>query len=158
MQLRPAARLPYLPEETESVGFGGYALFALLHLPLGYLLSLHPLFGTVHALLTLMVGLRIAVDPERPQALAAVLAYIAGFDVFWRMTDARVFHQFGKYAIVLLAGVWMLRAGRWRRTLGPIVYFALLLPSISVAPCGPATSSASCAVASPRPSRSWPSP
>jgi len=112
------------------------AAFAVLHLPLGFILAGNPLLATAHAGAALLLGLFFALDIERPERVAYVAAYITGADVLWRMTNAHqfgVFHQFGKYAIVAMFVLWMTRAFRFSKSMGPVLYFALLLPSIAAA-------------------------
>ena len=112
------------------------AVFAVLHVPFGFLIAGNPLLSALHAVVVLGLGMLWALDIERPQRVACVAAYITGADVLWRMTNAHVFgifHQFGKYAIVVIFLLWMLRAFRFGRNVGPLVYLALLLPSIAAA-------------------------
>jgi O-antigen ligase len=48
--------------------------------------------------------------------------------MFWRMSKAGVFHEFGKYVICLVLLVGLLRQGRTRLPAAPMAYFCLLLP------------------------------
>ena len=109
------------------------AVLAALHLPLGFVLARSPTLASLHALICLFVGLRWALDIERPDRVAWAAAYITGADVLWRMCNATVFHQFGKYSVVLICVIWILRSARYKGSFGPACYFLALLPSISVA-------------------------
>src|SRR5204862_2659685 len=89
-----------------------------------------PLVATAHALLTLGVAVIWALVDRRCAAVAYSGAYIMGAEVLWRLTSARVFWEFGKYAVVLLVGLALLRhPPGWRRTRLPLLYLLLLLPA-----------------------------
>ena len=92
-----------------------------------------PAVATAHAVLTVAVGLWLAVSGRLDRVVYAA-AYVAGSEVLWRMSGAAVFWESGKYAILLMFVVAFLRlrAVRWRVL--PVLYFALLLPSIAVVP------------------------
>src|SRR4051794_12014778 len=77
----------------------GLALFLAGHVLLGILLRVAPPLATVHALAAFTIGLFIAAT-RRPRDVAAVVAYITGSEVLWRLSHAAVFHEAGKYAIV----------------------------------------------------------
>ena len=71
------------------------------------------------------------------------MSYIAGAEVLWRMGEARVNWEFGKYALVLVAGVALL--SEWRRgdarlrSVMPVLLLVAALPGIvmSVLDLGP---------------------
>ncbi len=60
------------------------------------------------------------------------MVYIAGAEILWRMTDASVFWEFGKYATVAIMVLAILTRRFFPKTVSPILYFALLLPSIAI--------------------------
>ncbi|MGH9365058.1 MAG: O-antigen ligase family protein [Thermoanaerobaculia bacterium] len=64
--------------------------------------------------------------------VACVGAYITGAEVLWRMTGAHVFWEFGKYATALIFLVYLIRTGGLRPPPAIFLYFALLLPSITL--------------------------
>jgi hypothetical protein len=107
-------------------------LFLALHVPLAFVVSLHPVFATAHALLVLAVGVwAVASRPLDDHVKLLVAGYIAGSEVLWRMSEARVFYEFGKYAVVLILGLAVLRRYRNRRLPGiPVFYFLYLLPAV----------------------------
>src|SRR5215212_5421371 len=78
-------------------------VFLIAHIPLAFLLRQSAALATLHALATLGIGLLWACFDRRQERTVYVIAYITGAEVLWRMTDARVFWEFGKYAIVLIA-------------------------------------------------------
>lgn len=109
-----------------------FGLVLAAQLPIALMVNASPLLSTVHAAVVLLIGMAVAMDPTRPDRVACMAAYIAGCDVLWRMTGAGVFHQFGKYAIAAILFVGMLRGGRYRGLAAPLLYIALLLPSIAL--------------------------
>lgn len=105
-------------------------LFFAAHVPLALLMVNYPLVGKLHAYATLVVGLWWAAANHRLEQVAAVGAYITGAEVLWRMTEAGVFWEFGKYALSAMLLVALLRAQLLRGPVQAFAYFALLLPSL----------------------------
>lgn len=101
-----------------------------LHVVIGMALEFSAVLSTLHAFGAFALGLRFATTPGRHSEAVYVCGYIAGCDVLWRMTGARVFWEFSKYAVILLLVLVMLQRGvrsgfgRWG-----ILYFSLLVPS-----------------------------
>jgi O-antigen ligase len=85
--------------------------------------------ATAHALVTLGIGLWCAAISNNSERVAYIVAYITGAEVLWRMTQAQVFWEFGKYSVVIILLVSVLRQGQFRGSVLPLLYFALLLPS-----------------------------
>lgn len=104
--------------------------FVIVHLPLALTIYWAPAFAGVHALFVFSIGLWWAVAGTRPERVVYCAAYIAGAEVLWRAVGARIFWEFGKYAIVALLGIAVLRFVRVHRGVWmAAVYFLLLVPS-----------------------------
>ncbi len=126
---RPAPTLRTAPT-TSSVLF-----FLALHVPLVLAMTIHPLVATLHALMTLLIGVRSIATSRRPDALLAILGYVVACEPLWRANEAMIFHETGKYALAALAGLALLRFRLWHRAdKTALVYFLLLLPSLLVLP------------------------
>lgn len=106
-------------------------LFVAGHVPLALLMQRSVTIATIHALTTISLGLWWALFARRVKLVAAATLYIAGAETLWRMTDADVFWETGKYALVAILGLSLLRTSRTpRRVWLPFLYFMLLVPSI----------------------------
>ncbi len=118
--------------ETDVRGIDWHTILSLcFHAFLGLLLARFITLSTAHALLTITVGLLLAVrSRKQPERVAYIAAYIVGAEVLWRMTDAQIFWEFGKYASsgVLLLFLVLHRRDKLKGM--PFLYFALLMPSI----------------------------
>jgi O-antigen ligase len=129
-----AARAPSAQEgsaqRTTNLALVG---FVLLHIPVGVLLKTVPGLSTLHALLAFGIGLAaVALRPDDEHLPLYAAGYIAGAEVMWRITDAAVFHEFGKYAAVVIFGVGVLRRYRDRPLpVAPLLYVIYLLPAIT---------------------------
>jgi hypothetical protein len=122
------------PIETDVLKTWGFyqkfLIFALLHIPLVFAMNANRYVGTVHAVITLLVGLYFLKD-EKPYRMLYVAAYIAGMEILWRGTLTLVFYEFGKYSISLLLGLSLLRQKLLQKIdVIPLFYFAVLMPSI----------------------------
>ena len=103
-------------------------LFVALHAPLGIALKLVPYLSTLHALVSLAIALMLVVRRYPVGLVVAGCAYLVGSEALWRMTDAKVFWEFGKYALLLVVVVALaLRRQRVTSYL-PVLYLLLLLP------------------------------
>jgi hypothetical protein len=102
-----------------------------VHVPLAFMIAKHSKFGTLHGLVAFGLGLVAALVPRRPEFVACAAAYITSASVYWRMRAAPYLPwEFGKYAIVVLFALALVFSVRMRRPMLPLLYIALLLPSI----------------------------
>jgi hypothetical protein len=107
-----------------------WAVFCLLHIPLGMMMDRSEGLATLHAFATFAVGLFIALRGKRSiWQVACAGAYITGAEVMWRMTTFQVFWEFGKYATIAIFLVAMARNRKLKVPRMPLFYFLLLLPS-----------------------------
>src|SRR5262245_28823027 len=106
------------------------ALFFALNVALALLMEKSGAVATIHAILTLVIGIWCAARGDGLERVAVIGAYIIGTEIIWRMSNAQVPWEFGKYATTLVFVVAMLRNGRLKGPILPSVYFALLLPSV----------------------------
>ena len=115
---------------ADTGGRGLVLTLLLAHVPLGLLLLQGTDVATLHALVVGGLGIFLALFGKRALSAAYVAAYAVGAEVLWRMTEARVFWEAGKYLVVVVLGLAALRFSKGLRGLGlPGVYLLILLPS-----------------------------
>lgn len=108
-------------------------VFFAAHIPLALLMRQFSLAATAHALGTLMIGLWWAASGRRGlERVVYLAAYIVGAEVLWRMTNAQVFWEFGKYATSVIFIVAILRNRLFQGSILMLLYFELLLPSAAL--------------------------
>ena len=100
------------------------------HVVLGLLMHQYRVIGTFHAWGTLLIGVVWAINGRSIHRIAYLVAYVAGAEVLWRMTNAGVVWEFGKYAtaLILLLAIQFVRVRR--RPSPALLCFALLVPSV----------------------------
>ena len=128
-RLAYAGRLALERERNPALWIG---LIFAAHVPLALLMHQYSGISTLHAGATLAVGLWWAATRRELAQVAWVGAYITGSEVLWRMTDAQVFWEYGKY---VTAAIFLIALIRLRGLRGPaliFVYFALLIPSAGI--------------------------
>src|SRR5207253_5005458 len=76
--------------------------FVLAHIPLGLLIHSYPTLATLHAFAALLLGLWWSISDSRSERVTYAAAYIVGAEVLWRMSDAVVVWEYGKYAIAAI--------------------------------------------------------
>ena len=79
-----------------------------------------------------MFGVWLAASTKRTIDFATVAAYVVGAEVLWRMTDAALFWETGKYAVIALLLVGLARLPHPKSMRAPILYFALLTPGLAL--------------------------
>lgn len=96
------------------------------------MVSLVPVVTLYWQLLVIGYGaLHIIQNRNKCEEAALWASYLAGMEVFYRMTGQSVFWELGKYGIVLFLVLGLLMGGRQvRYTYG--LYFLLLIPSIGI--------------------------
>lgn len=135
LNLGPASARPRVSAAHRDWPLGRILVFIALHIALAFAIRALPLIGTIHSLACLLLGLRWLSRERQPVRLLTLTGYIMAMEILWRGTNAAIFYEYGKYAICLLLALALLRyrllprAGKW-----PLLYFALLVPSILVLP------------------------
>lgn len=107
------------------------AMFILAHVPLAVAMDNFAPLAAMHAYGTLLVGLKAAFSRQMARA-ALVGAYVIGADVLWRMTASSLPWEFGKYAVIAIFGLALIRTWRFTAPVAPSLYFAGLLPSTAL--------------------------
>lgn len=103
-------------------------LYIIVHVVFGFVLFAAPSASTIHAYITIGIGILCALSRSRIHAGIAA-SYIVGAEVLWRMTNATFFWEGGKYAVVLILGLSLLHHKIKQIPIAPLLYFVLLLPS-----------------------------
>ncbi len=101
----------------------------LLHLALGPLLVFAPALAVLHVGAVSLLGVWWSALSPRTDHVVWICAYITGAEVMWRMADAPIFWEYGKYSVIAFLLLTMIRTGRFNGAFLPFLFFALLLPS-----------------------------
>lgn len=110
-------------------------MFFVFNILLAYFSRVNSFFATYYAIGVFIVGILLLIHNKNPVRVMYLCAYIVGAELIWRSTEAGVFYEFGKYSIIVLLILSMLKwnlfplSNKW-----PITYFILLLPSIFLLP------------------------
>jgi hypothetical protein len=113
-------------------GARGLGLWLLVHVPLSVLIFGNGRIAAAHAGFVLLLGIWAALRWQ-PHNVLLVVCYVAGGEVLWRMSRAPIPWEFGKYAVILILLLVLVRNGR-RLVFPalPIAYLLLLLPSVAL--------------------------
>lgn len=120
---------------VQTASYGGEIFlrnFVILHIPLALLMYKVAFLSTLHAVVTLSIGLFWALSGRRIERVVYIGAYIMGSEVLWRMTQATLFWEGVKYALAL---IFVLAIFKWKLFKGsfmPLFFFFLLIPSVLV--------------------------
>ena len=133
----PFLAFPYLQpvQAAADLPLGRVAAFLLLNIALAMVSKQSSLFSTAYALVVVAIGLAWFAQDQTPDRVIYLAAYIVGAELIWRGTSARIFYEFGKYGVsfFLLLALFKYK-GLERANKLPLLYFALLLPSLAVLP------------------------
>jgi O-antigen ligase len=130
---RPSARTGAADREVPyAIGVAGLLLG---HMLLAYVMKQSPIVGAVHAIGSLALGVFWLSSDRTANRVVYICAYIAGAEVLWRMTNAPIFWEYGKYAVTALAALAILKQHALpRASKASLLYLALLLPSLALLP------------------------
>jgi O-antigen ligase len=105
--------------------------FFLAHVVLAMAMrELRPI-ATIHAVVSLLAAVIVAVTTRRILNVAFIAAYLSSCEVLWRMNHAAVFWEFGKYSVLLVLAIAVVRIRTVRKNRGlALAYFLLLIPSM----------------------------
>lgn len=121
---RPASVLP------AAWTFKHVVLLTVLHAPMGILFYNSGLLAMLHAYGLFALGLYWAMDRRKSlEQIGWIVMYIAGTEVIWRMAQAPIFWEFGKYGSSVIMVVALVRRGFGKVPPMPMMYLVLLVPS-----------------------------
>jgi O-antigen ligase len=106
--------------------------FVVFHILLALLMYKVEFVSTLHAVVTLSIGLFWALSGRRIEHVAYIGAYIMGSEVLWRMTHAIMFWEAVKYVLALIFVLAIFRWKLFRGSFKPLFFFSLLVPSVLV--------------------------
>lgn len=122
--VRPALAVAAAPSTTRKL------LFLAAHVPLGYAMKESESVATAHALLTVLAAVFVALTAREAERLAPVAGYICGSEVLWRMAEANIFHESGKYTTIAMLLIAGLRFGSLASFALPGLYVLMLVPAV----------------------------
>ncbi len=106
----------------------------LLHALLGIAMTYSTLLASAVAAVTLAGALGLAAFTTRIELAVTAAVYVGASDVLWRMTNARIPWESGKYVFSLVLLIVLARFVRpLRRPFVPLLYLFVLLPSCAIA-------------------------
>lgn len=125
---RPATRLRLLEQQSVGASLPVW-LFLLAHFLLGGVIARVPMLAQLQLGAVLALGLWWGLIRPSLERVGMVAAYLAGSEVLWRMTGVGPLWEFGKYGLIGLLLLSLLKMGRLRAPLFALVFFAAQLPS-----------------------------
>lgn len=110
------------------------AVFVVGHGLLGVAMSYSALLATAVAGSVMLGALGVAAFSRRLELAFAAAVYVGASDVLWRMTNAKVPWEGGKYVFTLVLVIVLARFVRpLRHSFAPLLYLFVLLPSCAIA-------------------------
>src|SRR5690606_18253420 len=111
-----------------------YIRILLLHLGIAFLIYIFEPAAKILLHGTILYFLFIIIDRKNKnnEALMAA-AYVAGAEVFYRMTDGVIFYETGKYVVILFLFLGLVFKGSSNKTVPFWFYLLILFPGIIIA-------------------------
>jgi hypothetical protein len=131
----PTPRAMNSPAKDELFSASKLILFMLFNILLAYLSKQSGIFSTIYGISVLILGIFYLLADKNPIRVIYICGYLVGAELIWRLSDAGIFWEYGKYAISFLLLLSLIKfnllsqAVKW-----PILYFVLLLPSVFLLP------------------------
>ena len=110
-----------------------YLKIILLHIVLGILIFLVPVFSIIFSFSIFIVGFIYVVKTQnRNNEVLLVCGYIVGAEVLLRSTGGDFFYEFAKYGVALFIFIGMIYSGFSKNAVPYWLFLALLIPGILI--------------------------
>jgi O-antigen ligase len=111
-----------------------YTNLILLHIVIGVLIYLAPLFSKLYSILIILLGIFIIVKSKNKNNEVLLFAgYIVGSEVLLRMTGGTISYEFSKYGVILFLILGMYFSGFSKNAFPYWFFLILLIPSVIIA-------------------------
>jgi O-antigen ligase len=108
-----------------------YSKLIIIHLIIGFVVFLFPLFTKLYSILIIGFGLILILKSKNANNEALVAAaYLVGAEVLLRMTGGVPLYEFGKYGILLFLFIGMLYQGFSKSSFIYWIFIIILLPGV----------------------------
>ncbi len=108
-------------------------LWIVANAVVGVLMAESAMFATAHGAVVVLAAAWAAFFGRRIELAVWAAAYVAASDVLWRMTNAHLPHEIGKWGTVaVLCVVWARWQRQFQRSTQPLLFLALLVPSAAI--------------------------
>jgi hypothetical protein len=110
-----------------------YLKIILLHIVLGILIFLVPVFSILFSFSIFIVGFIYVIKTQnRNNEVLLVCGYIVGAEVLLRSTGGDFFYEFAKYGVALFVFIGMIYSGFSKNAIPYWLFLALLIPGILI--------------------------
>lgn len=110
-----------------------YIVLLLIHIALGFLFLVAPVFSKIYDFSILLVGLAIVLKTKnRHNEVLYISGYIIGSEVLMRMTGGNFVNEFSKYGVILFMLLGYLYSGFSKNSIPYWVYLLVLVPGIVI--------------------------
>src|SRR3569623_2148867 len=134
MSTLSASPSPLVPPRPRARGWSDerlavlFVAYVIARVVLALEIHAVPALGELHAIVCLVIGVFIALRYP-PRFVLYVLCYVTGAEVLWRMARSAVVWELGKYSVVAVLLVALVRMRPRRNRVVALLYLGLLLPS-----------------------------
>lgn len=120
-------------EEPARVPVGLLVAAIVVHVPLGLAMQANRGIATAQAAVTVILVICVLAAAKSPGPLLRVAGYVVGAEVLWRQTRAKVPWELGKYLLIVIFIVGIIRfVGRPQRAGLSILFLVALVPACAV--------------------------
>ncbi|WP_418263855.1 O-antigen ligase family protein [Flavobacterium faecale] len=110
-----------------------YLYVILLHVFIGFLVYLFPFTAKIYGFSTFFIGVYYVVKKQNANhEVLLAAAYVAGSEVFLRMTGGNISYEFSKYGVMIFMLLGMYYKGFARGATPYWIYLILLVPSVVI--------------------------
>lgn len=109
----------------------GLLAYFSVHAGLGVMMRTVPGISSLHAFITIAMGISYCLLRRQPRNWAFLAGYVVAAEVVWKMTNGLIYWEQGKYGVILILAlaIGTTRAGG---NIMAMTQFALMLPSAAV--------------------------
>jgi len=122
-----------MPKLLNNIGIKLKAtlVFFILHIFIAPFIRNSSSIATYYAVFIFLVGIFSSLT-NKQLLTNCIVSYIVGAEVLWRMSEAKIFWEFGKYGVsaILILSLLLIHKKRKNSVTHLVLYFILLLPAI----------------------------
>lgn len=108
-----------------------YFTLILMHVALGFLLLVLPVFAKIYDVSIIIIGVAIVVKTKnKHNEVLYISGYIVGSEVLMRMTGGNFVNEFSKYGVILFMLLGFIYSGFSKNSIPFWIYLLLLVPGI----------------------------
>lgn len=111
-----------------------YLWLIIIHILIGVMVYIVPIISKIYGYGILLAGIIVLIKSQnKKNEVLYICAYIVGSEVFLRMTEGNLSHEFAKYGVSFFLLLGIVYSGFSKNALPYLIFLVLLIPGVIIA-------------------------